>query len=184
MRRFSDFLSAISQVNGLGNGGKVDWLFHCGMLFSSREKWWGDFGFRHSVHEGIDITYFRTPQKQLQCFDDSIRIPAMEDGILINICDDFLGQTLVVEHGSTRDSNRQILFAYAHIIPEPHMKKGRIIKKQELIARVCDTRKNPLLPPHLHFSCFEVGQTVPCEHLDWTLFSNNFKANPIHPFFL
>ncbi|MCK5348841.1 MAG: peptidoglycan DD-metalloendopeptidase family protein [Desulfobacula sp.] len=189
MSKFSDYLESISQVNGLangmGNGQKVQWLFYCGMLFSSKDKWWGDFKFRHSAHEGIDITYYRTRLDELHSFDDSFKIPAMDNGIVLNICDDFLGQTLVVEHENSLFSNTRILFAYAHIIPEKNLKIGHIIKKEEIVARVCDTYKNPQLPPHLHFSCFEVLKKVPPEHLDWNLFfSENLDVNLIHPIFL
>ena len=59
MSKFFDYLDSISQVNGLtngmGNGQKIQWLFHCGMLFLSKDKWWGDFKFRHCAHEGMDI---------------------------------------------------------------------------------------------------------------------------------
>ena len=188
MSKFSDYLQAISQVNdlsnGLKNGQNVQWLFHCGMLFSTKNKWWGDFKFRHTDHEGIDITYFRTYPGDLQVFDNSIKIPAMDDGIIVNICDDFIGQTLVVEHENVPSSNRQILFAYAHIIPEKRLKTGWIIKKREVIARVCDTYKNPQLPPHFHFSCFEISQQVLPEHLNWNLFSGGRDVNLIHPVFL
>ncbi|WP_299978876.1 peptidoglycan DD-metalloendopeptidase family protein [Desulfobacula sp.] len=189
MSRFSDYLESISQVNGLGNGmengQKIHWLFHCGMLFSSKDKWWGDFKFRHSAHEGIDITYYRTHLDGMHRFDDSIKVPAMDDGIILNICDDFLGQTLVIEHENPLLFNRRILFAYAHIIPEKNLKTDRIVKKGEIIARVCDTCKNPQLPPHLHFSCFEVLKQVPPEHLDWNLFfSENLEVNLVHPIFL
>ena len=95
MKRFPDYLAALSRVNGLGQA--VQWLFYPGMLFSSRDKWWGDFGIRSSAHEGIDITYYRTLQGRICCFDDAILVPAMEDGRIINICDDFLGRTLVVD---------------------------------------------------------------------------------------
>ena len=96
MSKFSDYLEAISMINDLGNASssanasKVQWLFHSGMLFSSKDKWWGDFGCRHSAHEGIDITFYRTHKNKTFCFDDSIKIPAMDDGIILNICDDFL----------------------------------------------------------------------------------------------
>ena len=189
MSKFSDYLQAISQVNGLvngqanglGNNRKVQWLFHCGMLFSSKDKWWGDFKFRHCPHEGIDITYYRTNPDEIHSFDDSIKVPAMDDGFILNICDDFLGQTLVVEHENSIVFNRRIIFAYAHIIPEKNLKVGHNIKKKDVIARVCDTNRNPQLPPHLHFSCFEVLKKVPPEHLNWDLFSKNLEVNLIHP---
>lgn len=184
MSKFSDYLGAIARVNGLGNGESVEWLFHCGMLFSSRDKWWGDFQFRHAAHEGIDITYFRTRTDKTDCFDDDIRVPAMDDGVVLNICDDFLGQTLVVGHKPLTHPDSQILFAYSHIIPEGRIKKGQLIKKERVIARVSHTRKNPQLPPHLHFSCFETIQKVQCEHLNWQLFSDSLKVNMIHPVFL
>ena len=189
MSKFSDYLQAISQVNtqadGLGNGREVQWLFHCGMLFSSKDKWWGDFKFRHSAHEGIDITYYRTYPDKIHCFDASIKVPAMGDGIILNICDDFLGQTIVVEYENLTSSFRRVLLAYAHIIPEKGLKTGHITKKGDIIARVCNTYKNPQLPPHLHFSCFEVLKKVQPEHLDWNLFfSGNLEVNLVHPIFL
>ncbi|MBW2654603.1 MAG: M23 family metallopeptidase [Deltaproteobacteria bacterium] len=189
MSKFFDYLDSISQVNGLtngmGNGQKIQWLFHCGMLFLSKDKWWGDFKFRHSAHEGIDITYYRIRPDKLHNFDNSIRVPAMENGIILNICNDFLGQTLVVEHENSLLFNRRLLFAYAHIIPEKNLKIGQVVKKGQVIATVCDTYKNPQLPPHLHFSCFEVLKKIPPEHLDWNLFfSDNLDVNLLHPIFL
>ena len=188
MSKFSDYLDVISQVNNLscslGNGQKVQWLFHCGMLFSSMDKWWGDFKFRHSAHEGIDITYYRTHPGEMLCFDDSFKVPAMDDGIILNICDDFLAQTLVIEHKNSISSSKRILFAYAHIIPEKGLKIGNIIQKKAVVARVCDTYKNPLLPPHLHFSCFEISKEVEPKHLNWDLFSSDPGINLIHPVFL
>ncbi len=184
MKKFPGYLAAISRLNGLGNGRPIEWLFHCGMLFSSRDKWWGDFGFRASIHEGIDITYYRTRPEEICCFDDTVQIPAMEDGRIINICDDFLGQTLVVELEKEGSAETRVIFVYAHILPDSRLGIGCCIKKDEPIARVCDTRKNPQLPPHLHFSCFEVERGGLPGDLNWTLFSNNRDIKRIHPVFL
>ena len=200
MSKFSDYLEAISKINDLGNGfsgdllknlpsnsansSKVQWLFHSGMLFSSQDKWWGDFGCRHAAHEGIDITFYRTDQNKILCFDDSIKVPAMDDGILLNICDDFLAKTLVIKCKDVTSSNRQILFAYAHISPEKNLKPGYNIKKNDVIAKVCNTYKNPQLPSHLHCSCFEVPKNVQPEHLNWNLFSKSSDINLINPVFL
>jgi hypothetical protein len=184
MSKFSDYLLAISQVNNLGNDQQIQWLFHCGMLLSSMDKWWGDFGFRHAAHEGIDITYFKSCNNEIKNFDCSIKIPAMDDGIVLNICNDFLGKTLVVEHKTLSLINRSILFVYSHITHESSIKPGCAIKKNDVIAKVCPTNKNPLLPPHLHFSCFEVFKNVPKKELNWDLFSKQSKVNMINPVFL
>lgn len=184
MSKFSNYLQAISRVNGLACGLDIEWLFYSGMSFSSREKWWGDFKIRHAIHEGIDITYFRTGPDELKCFDVSTKVPAMDDGVILNICDDFLGQTLVVEQESSQRFNTRILFAYAHVIPETQLKIGQTIHKEDIIARVSDTHKNPELPPHLHFSCFEAPGHYQPERLDWKLFSGGTRVNLIHPVFL
>jgi len=186
--RFSDYLLLISQTNkltgGLGNNQKIQWLFHCGMLFSSKDKWWGDFKFRHAAHEGIDITYYRLQHDCIQSFDDSIKVPAMEKGIVLNTCDDFLGVTLVVEHENLLSSNKRIIFVYAHIKPENNLKMGQTIQKGDVIAKVCDTHKNPQLPPHLHFSCFEIPKNISPKDLNWSLFPTHQDINLINPVFL
>jgi len=184
MKRFSEYLATIARINNLGMGQPVEWLFHTGMLFSTREKWWGDFKSRASAHEGIDITYFRTKPREVCRFDDTIIIPAMEDGQIINICNDFLGKTLVVDLENNEDSDIRVFLAYAHILPEKELIEGDRLKKNDIIARVCDTGKNPQLPPHLHFSCFEVKKHILPEYLNWTLFSASADVNPIHPVFL
>ncbi len=184
MAVFFDYLTAVAQANRLGNGRRLEWLFHCGMLFAGKDKWWGDFGLRSTVHEGIDITYFRARPDDLQWFHAGIRIPAMEDGRVINICNDFLGRTLVIEPLGAESFKSRIVHAYAHILPEGHIRPGRLIQRHEIIAGVCDTRKNPALLPHLHFSCFELDRRHSPETLNWSLFTTHPDVNRIHPLFL
>ena len=184
MKRFTNYLTSLAQANDLGRGSPVKWYFHNGMLFLSQDKWWGDFKHRSSIHEGIDITFFKTETGDLQHFDTFIKIPAIDDGVLINICNDFLGQTIVVEHKKDSASNQRIIITYAHLIPEKSLKKGDFIPKGSIIAQVCDTIKNPQLPPHLHFSCFEVSCNIPSKNLNWNLFSKQTDIHMIHPIFL
>lgn len=189
MKKFAAYLEAIDHLNRLGDGDPVQWLFYPGMLFSSWDKWWGDFGIRATAHEGIDITYYRTLSGNLCRFDPSILIPAMEDGLIINICDDFLGRTLIIEHDQAELSgfNRhtKIVSAYAHLVPEKGLSIGQKIKKDQVLARVCPNVKNPQLPPHFHFSCFEIFNGLAPEKLDWPLFSSRDAAiRLIHPLFL
>nr|NJM04837.1 M23 family metallopeptidase [Desulfobacula sp.] len=184
MSKFPEYLAALSGINGLGKGGPVQWLFHPGMLFSSRDKWWGDFGTRASAHEGIDITYYRTLSGEIRCFDDTLLVPAMADGRIINICNDFLGRTLVVDPEKEGSEGTRVIYTYAHVLPQTRLGRGHGISRDEVVARVCDTRKNPQLPPHLHFSCFEVRREVRPEDLNWSLFSRDPAVRGINPVFL
>ena len=202
---FTTYLATIARQNGLDRNGPVTWFFYDGMLFSSPAKWWGDFKIRASVHEGVDITYYTSgphgaaagsPDGTKECkpvctqgpfgirqFDPSIRVPAFEAGRIINICRDFLGQTLVVEQPAPASGFR-VIFAYAHINPSHGLEPGMQIQKDQCIATVCDTARNPLLPPHLHFSCFEVPRSVPVENLNWDLFSKPGQIRMVNPAWL
>ncbi len=185
MNKFSSFLERISQINGLVINSPIQFYFYTGMLFSSWDKWWDDFGLRSTLHEGIDITFYGSDGRKLDCFNEAILIPAFDNGKILNICDDFLGQTLVVEHpesGSFADNT--IIYTYAHILPDNMLKIGDSIQKGQPIATVNNTIRNPKLLPHLHFSCFEISSKIPFESLNWDLFSNKKENQCLHPLFL
>jgi len=184
MSTFFNYLHTISKINSLANSLDIQWIFHCGMLFASDQKWWGDFKLRHCPHEGIDISFYRTDSDKMHCFDNSIKVPAMDEGIILNICDDFLGKTIVVEQKNLNSFKKKVLFAYAHTIPEKGLKSGDIIRKHNIIAKVCNTDKNPQLKPHIHFSCFEVPKQLQSFDLNWNLLSKSLDINQINPIFL
>ncbi len=187
MTCFSDYLNSIARINCLAPSGSVSdivWFFHCGMVFSSPHKWWADFKTRKTAHEGIDITWYAVNNGRLRQFDENIRVPAMDNGRIVNICDDFLGKTIVVDHTCSKSAGKRFVFAYAHIIPEKGIEKGSCLKKDQVIAKICNTVKNPLLAPHLHFSCIEIEKNTPAGRLDWNLFTSQEKVNLINPVFL
>ena len=184
---FARYLEALSKENRLDRDGPVRWYFYTGMLFSSPDKWWDDFKFRASTHEGIDITYYSSggtaEPSRISQFDPATRVPAIEDGRIIHICDDFLGHTLVVEGPDSTAAMRQII-TYAHIVPADGIETRSKIQKNQVLATVCDTVRNPALPPHLHLSCFEVPRSVPADLLNWTLFSKPGNFRMINPVWL
>ncbi len=181
--RFTRYLESIARLNKLEKEGPLQWLFYSGMLFLSQDKWWADFKYRASVHEGVDITWFKTGTT-IGRFDDTTRVPAIANGILVNTCPDFLGRTLVVEDHIRSNDTWRVVYCYAHIVPEKPFRQGQLIEQSDCIARVSHTAKNPELPPHLHFSCFEVSKDIALEQLNWELFSSQTAVRMIHPFFL
>ncbi len=199
MNKFSDYLETIAHVNvlttdlndDLKNVIKVQWIFHSGMLFSSKDKWWGDYGTRKSLHEGVDITMFKIKSKmehKIFEFNESIKIPAMDDGIILNICDDLLGKTIVIKQKENNSLNRQVLFVYAHILPENNLITGSNVKKNDIIAKICNTHKHPQIqsqiPCHLHLSCFETLNNIKHDDLNWDMFTKSPEINLINPVFL
>lgn len=190
MQPFFTYLETLAQTNGLGDGKPVQWLFYPGMLFLSPLRWWGSAWPEHqtvraSVHEGLDITYYRTVNGHVKQFAPSIQVPALDNGVVLNICNDFLGQTLVVEPCPGSASNTRVIFTYAHITAEPGLKIQDPVKKNQVIAKVCDAScKNPEMPSHLHFSCFEVDKKIPLPDLNWDLFSASGTTRMINPLFM
>ena len=195
MIRFNQYLDTIRSVNNLGKDPEdVQWMAHTGMLFLTWDKWWGDFRYRPSAHEGVDITYYRDRAGRLHQFSDAIHVPAMADGIVLTVCRDFLGQTIVAELPEESDplgqsaeqgsSLTRSVLAYAHIVPDRNIQPGDKISRDQIIAHVCDTVKNPLLPPHLHLSCFVIPRQMPAHRLNWELFSQSTEIALIHPWFL
>ncbi len=182
MNRFSAFLHFIAAENRLDCSGSVEWLFLPGMLFGSSAKWWGDFKERKTAHEGVDIVYFRDTAGRMRQLDTQMKIPSMAKGVLCNTCDDFLGQTLVIETCEESDSSWRTLMVYAHIKADPSLSAGDIIQPMQILGHVHETVKNPQLPPHLHFSCFSVPRDIPFRELNWTLFCNAKKIVMIPPF--
>lgn len=185
MKLFSGYLDTLSRLNDLGKGMPVHFLFHMGMLFSSPDKWWGDFKKRASIHEGIDITYYRDARGNHGRFDHRIRVPVMRSGIILNICNDFLGQSIVIEpFQPEKTADGREIDVYAHITPMPHAHLNAVVLENETMATVCPTDKNPAMPPHLHFSCCEVPRSIQPDRLNWDLFSKGTDVCLIHPVFL
>jgi len=188
MIKFKRYLSAIARVNGLGDN--IEWLFYPGMLQDSWGKWWDDFGLRHAAHEGVDICFFRTRtekalDKTIGRLDKNTDVPAMDKGIVLNIADDFLGQTLVLAREKLDDFSPKLIFVYSHLEINKGIVPGCRVEKEQIIGQVFDTSRIPSkLFPHLHLSCIELRGKTPLENLNWDLFPDREKVNLINPVFI
>jgi hypothetical protein len=183
MSCFSQYLAAVASANHIGHD--VEWLFYPGMLPDSRLKWWGNFGRRPTAHEGIDICFFRDRVGQIRSLPAGARVPAWSSGIVLHVCEDFLGKSIVTEPGAISSKDTRILEVYAHlsvcddIIPGTHIQSGQII------ASIADTRgTGSVLPPHLHLSCIEVPAHIPADRLNWSFFPRRENVNVLHPVFM
>jgi hypothetical protein len=183
MSRFRQYLAEIASVNHLGPG--VEWLFYPGMLLDSRLTWWGSFGHRPAAHEGIDICFYRRRIGSILSLPPGATVPAWRSGTVINVCDDFLGRSLVVETQTDASNNTRILETYAHLSVSDDIMPGTRIRTGQIIAEIADTHaRGSVLPPHLHLSCIEVPAGIPEHDMNWSFFPRRDKVNVLHPVFM
>jgi len=182
MKRFTRYLADLARVNGLTQ--ETEWCFYPGMLQESFDKWWDDFGRRPAAHEGIDICFFRQGKKTIH-LAQSLLVPAMDGGIVLNRCDDFLGQSLVISQDGFNHFSPGVFFVYSHLAIKKEIIPGCRVEKGQIIAQVFDTGKiGSKLLPHLHLSCVELMDTTPLKDLNWHLFSNREKIQLINPVYI
>ncbi len=183
MTVISEYLAAIAAVNRLDIKDPGGWLFHHGMLFQSTAKWWGDFGYRHAPHEGLDILLYRAGDGSVANIGPETLVPLLEDGLAINICDDFLGRSLVVENPMLTTSRFRVLMVYAHLDIMPGIATNTTLTKGDIVATPASTAgKKSKIASHLHLSVLEVPSSIPARQLTWKLFGDpESSVRLIHP---
>ncbi|MBF0259265.1 MAG: hypothetical protein HQK62_10575 [Desulfamplus sp.] len=148
--KLNDFLKSITKTNNLPISDAGEWLFYPGMLFGSRAKWWADWGYRYTPHEGVDFAFYKTLNKDIGVLDSTVMIPAMADGIILNICDDFLGQSVVIAHGQSGSDRK---YNSKHIQTECSIDKSVIGDKESIIvtaySHICVDRNLAEVEAHI-----------------------------------
>jgi len=143
-------------------------ILYPGMEYRSQVKWWPDKGVRPTLHEGIDFCYYLDSACKEHYVTPDFKVPVMADGRVMTICDDYLGQTVFLDHGY--DCVSRFLSIYAHIVPLKDLQKGDMLVQGEVIATVADTtgRKNRM-PAHLHISLMQADRRISADKFDWNL---------------
>ncbi|MCF8045381.1 MAG: M23 family metallopeptidase [Desulfarculaceae bacterium] len=186
MTGISEYLAKIAEINRLDIKSPDGWIFHPGMLFQSTAKWWGDFGSRHAPHEGLDILFYRSADGFVDSIGPDTLVPLLADGYAVNICDDFLGRSLVVESRMQSTSRFRIFSVYAHLDIMPGIETGTRLAKGDMVATPASTAgKKSKIAPHLHLSVLEAPSSIPARELDWNLFGNpDSPVRLVNPAFL
>lgn len=171
---FSEYL--ISR-NELSRKGFSEWIFHPGMLFESKRKWWGNkTSCRPTPHEGLDITYFRNNHGEIKCVDEMIKIPVMYSGVVKKISDDdFLGKSIYVTHEDITGKDGRILHSiYAHSCPYDGIREGTFLDAGDIVCRVVDFKKTKAqMIHHLHISTVFLPEDFPLEHMCWNIMATS-----------
>jgi hypothetical protein len=154
-------------ANGLGES-FAGWLFLPGMLFNGANKWWGGKGTRIAPHEGLDFCFYEDGRGRVIGLGAGSSVPAMYDGRVKGIVDDFLGKTIVMEHRFPQMPAFQLITVYGHTKPAPGVRPGEAFKAGEAVAAIASPGgSSKALDPHLHVSLGRPSGTVALERLNW-----------------
>ena len=177
--RFTEFLV---RHNALDEGGFGEWILYPGMLFNARDKWWGDGGKRQQPHEGLDLCLYRDQQGQTHLFDEGTKIPVMYDGVVAKIVDDFLGKSIIVDHGVPDGHDSRFFTIYGHTNPHADLEVGKSLTQGDVIATLADSSKTEAgLVPHLHISLGLIPKATPYDRLDWQMISTTSMVTLLDP---
>ena len=168
----SSFTDVFVRENGLDKQGFRAWVLYSGMEFGAQDTWWGDKGTRARPHEGIDLCFYRGVADNVFRIDEKAKIPAMYDGIVVKIIDDFIGKTIIMKHSFSEIGEGTFLTLYGHTKPGESLKTGRSVKAGEIIATLATPRGSKAPLPHLHLTLAWSPEPVPSDILDWTTIGN------------
>ena len=182
--RKTQFNEVLIRENALNKKGFKEWLFYSGMLFDAPDKWWGDRRKRDRPHEGLDLCLYSDRLDRVLSLDEKTKIPVMYDGTVVRILNDFLGKSIIMEHGLYKNDNSRFCTIYGHTNPYVDIHAGRIVKEGDIIATLADSSKlKTNIIPHLHISLGWISEVVSYDKLDWeTIAASNTLTllNPLH----
>ncbi|OGP76804.1 MAG: hypothetical protein A2V86_15095 [Deltaproteobacteria bacterium RBG_16_49_23] len=163
--RFTEFLV---RENGLDEPGFQEWIFYPGMLFNAMDKWWGNQGKRERPHEGLDLCLYRDREDRILRLDEKTKIPALYDGVVVRVVDDFIGKSVIVEHRLPGSDNSRFCTIYGHTNLPRGLHVDRIVKAGDILATLARPNKSQSnIPPHLHISLGWIFNEISYENLDW-----------------
>ena len=166
----------IDIINNLNNLDLKEWIFCPGMLFRSGQKWWGDRGYRESAHEGLDLLTYRNNKGDVLRLDEKTELPAIYDGTVIKIIDDFIGKSIFVEHGGG------FFTAFSHITPLKGIEEGTKMNEGDIIATITEiSDPESRIAPHLHITAGWLSDELDYETLDWDMIGDSRMISLVNP---
>jgi len=152
------------------------------MLFDAMDAWWGDRDKRNAPHEGLDLCFYLDGDGEPHSLGSGFRVPAVHEGQVVKIDDDFLAKSIYVRHAFRDDSGSILFSVYGHTNPEAGIEIGVAVSDGDVITRIAETSsKNAAPPPHLHISLVWVPASLPVVDLTWATISARRKVKPVDP---
>jgi len=179
----TQFTEVLIRSNGLTEGGFYEWAFYPGMLFLSRERWWGEGGLRDRPHEGVDFCLYRDREGRINHISDRpLAIPVLYEGRVVHRVEDYIGTTLFVLHDIYDTNGNQLYTIYGHTDLSEGIRSGVAVKEGTVIATIADAgKKKAKMSSHLHLSIAWISPAFPHERLDWKSLADQSTALLVNP---
>jgi len=162
------FHRLLVSTNDLERKAFKEWSFRPGMLFSAKDRWWGDGGARTTPHEGLDIAFFKTATSDMCRLPEGAKVPAIFDGEVVKICRDFLGKSIFVKHKTIGMGTSHLVTIYGHTEPRCAVEPAAQIAEGDIIATVAAAAaKGVPVPSHLHISLAWIPDSLSLQRLGW-----------------
>jgi len=152
------------------------------MLFRAGNRWWGDRGPRPASHEGIDICLLKDDKGCLCRLNNKTNIPAIFDGKIVKIDDDFLGKSVFMAHKIYNNEKKQLYTIYGHTTLHNNIHNGAILNEGEIFAVISNPPASKrAISPHLHLSMAWISVSLPGDKLNWELVNGCSEIALIDP---
>jgi murein DD-endopeptidase MepM/ murein hydrolase activator NlpD len=163
--RFTEYFMA---QNGLDESVFREWVFCPGMLFNAEHAWWGGRDKRYRPHEGLDFCLYRDRTDRMYRLHEETRIPVIYEGVVAAVFEDFIGQSIIVDHGLRDGADERFCTIYGHTRPSRGLRNGRRVVEGDIIGTLASAGTGQTgVPTHLHVSMGWISRTVSYETLDW-----------------
>jgi murein DD-endopeptidase MepM/ murein hydrolase activator NlpD len=180
--RKTGFTERLMAENGLDEGVFHEWVFCPGMLFNAERAWWGRRGKRHRPHEGLDFCLYRDRLGRMHRLHEGTRIPVIYDGVVAAGFEDFVGKSIIVDHGLTDGAGGRFCTIYGHTRPNRGLRSGKRVTEGDIIGTLAPAGTGKTgVPAHLHVSMGWISEAVSYEALDWNTLGAPTAATLLDP---
>jgi murein DD-endopeptidase MepM/ murein hydrolase activator NlpD len=176
----SKFAEYFAKANNLSELDFAGWLLSPGMLFKATDRWWGTRKKRKTPHEGIDLGFYRNCKGKVIGFSGRTKIPALYDGIVVGVFDDFLGQSVFIRHEISNSGRGELFTVFGHTKPEARIVSGKILKEGEVVATIASAERSKA-SPHLHLTMGLAQKEITRDLLDWNVICHSKAVDLIDP---
>ena len=106
----------------------------------------------------------------------------MFDGVLVSIINDFLGNSVIVEHAFPDRDKGGACTIYGHISPLKGLHMGRELKQGDIMGRLANSGRSGFeVMPHLHISVGLVSGPISYDRLTWDTIGDSDTLTLLDP---